>query len=66
MKFKEALPQVKAAMDTLAASLSPSDLATRAYQLYEEFRPKVPAGLKGWGAVGELDLDKQRSLARYT
>jgi hypothetical protein len=65
-KFKEALPDVKAAMDTLAASLSPSDLATRAYELYERFRPVVPGGVRGWGAAGELDLDKLRSLGRYT
>jgi hypothetical protein len=63
-KFKEALPEVKAAMNALAASLSPGDLATRAYELYERFRPVVPAGVKGWGAVGELDLDKLRSLGR--
>ena len=64
MKFKEALPRVKAAMESLAASHSPSDLATRACELYEQFRPAVPAGVKGWGAVGEFDLDKLRSLAR--
>ena len=62
-RFKESLSDVKAAMDALAASLSPSDLATRAYELYEQFRPAVPAGVKGWGAVGEFDLDKLRSLA---
>jgi hypothetical protein len=65
-KVKEALPQVRAAMGMLAASLSPQDLATRAYEVYEHFRPAVPAGVKGWGAVGELDLDKLRSLARFT
>jgi hypothetical protein len=63
-KFKEALPEVKTAMERLAASLSPGDLAARAYELYEQFRPAVPAGMKGWGAVGELDLDKLRLLAR--
>jgi hypothetical protein len=63
-KFKEALPEVKAAMDALAATLSPSDLATRAYELYEQFRPVVPAGVRGWGAVGEFDLEKLRSLGR--
>jgi hypothetical protein len=63
-KFKEALPEVKAAMERLAASLSPGDLAVRAYELYERFRPAVPGGVKGWGAVGELDLDHLRALAR--
>jgi hypothetical protein len=63
-KFKEALPEVRAEMERLAASLSPGDLAARAYELYEQFRPAVPAGMKGWGAMGELDLDKLRSLGR--
>jgi hypothetical protein len=62
-KFKDALPEVKAAMDELAASLSPGDLAMRAYEMYEQFRPAVPAGVRGWGARGEIDLDKLRSLA---
>ena len=34
------------------------------FSLYEHFRPVVPAGVKGWGAAGELDLDKLRSLGR--
>jgi hypothetical protein len=63
-KFKEALPDAKASMEALAASLSPRGLAARAYELYEYFRPVVPAGVKGWGAVGELDLDKLRRLDR--
>jgi hypothetical protein len=62
-KFKDALPEVRAAMERLAASLTPVDLAMRAYELYEQFRPAVQGGVKGWGAIGELDLDKLRSLA---
>jgi hypothetical protein len=30
--------------------MPPRDLAKRAYSLYEEFRPEVPAGVDGWGA----------------
>jgi hypothetical protein len=34
-----------------------------AYSLYEKFRPRIPAGQKGWGAAGKLSLDAIRSLA---
>ncbi len=63
-KFGDALPDVRAAMETLAKSLKPKILAARAYTLYEEFRPQIPEGTKGWGAKGELDLDQIRSLAK--
>ncbi len=63
-KLKDALPQVKAAMEALAASLPPAELAVRGYDLYEQFRPVVPAGVRGWGAPGDLDLDKLHALAR--
>jgi hypothetical protein len=36
----------------------------RAYELYEQFRPAVPPGVMGWGAIGEFNLDELRSLAR--
>jgi hypothetical protein len=63
-KFGEALPEVKAAMEELAGSLSHEDLVHRAYELYEQFRPSVPPGVRGWGAPGDLDLDKVRALRR--
>jgi hypothetical protein len=63
-KFGEALPEVKAAMEELAGSLSHEDLVHRAYGLYEQFRPVVPSGVRGWGAPGNLDLEKVRALAR--
>ncbi len=62
-KFGDALPEVQSAMQQLARSLPPRQLASRAYMLYEGFRPEIPEGTKGWGAKGELDLDKIRSLA---
>jgi hypothetical protein len=34
-----------------------------AYPLYEQFRPEIPEGTKGWGAKGELDLGLVASLA---
>jgi len=63
-KFGEALPEVKAAMEELAGSLSHEDLVHRAYELYEQFRPSVPPGVRGWGAPGDLDLEKVRALGR--
>lgn len=62
-KFGEELKDVRAAMETLAKAYSPEKLADKAYDLYEDFRPKIPEGKKGWGAAGELDLERIRSLA---
>lgn len=39
------------------------ELAERAFGLYEKFRPKIPAGTKGWGAKGTLDLEFVKELA---
>lgn len=55
-KFGEALPQVEAAMRTLAWSYRPSELAAKGFELYEAFRPAIPEGVRGWGAKGVLDL----------
>ncbi len=46
----------------LAKSLRPSQLAEKAYALYEKFRPDIPPGKKGWGASGKLDLDLIRRM----
>ena len=62
-KFGDALPPVCAALEALAGSLTPEALADEAYGLYERFRPAIPAGKKGWGQAGELDLDLIRALA---
>jgi hypothetical protein len=61
-KFKGDLDDVREAMQALADAYPPKQLARQAYSLYEEFRPEVPEGEKGWGAAGELDLEKIRSL----
>jgi len=61
-KFGDDLEAVRAAMNELAASLEPTDLAARAYGLYERFRPAIPPGQQGWGAKGELHLGWIRSL----
>ncbi len=63
-KLGDALPEVKAAMEQLAAAFTPDELGQRGYELYEQFRPVVPAGVKGWGAPGDLDLGKVRALGR--
>jgi hypothetical protein len=62
-KFGDNLADVRAAMDELAASMPPEQLAGQAYHLYEKFRPVISAGVTGWGAAGELDLDYIRSLS---
>jgi hypothetical protein len=62
-KFGADLAAAREAMAELAGAFEPEDLAERAYPLYERFRPKIPAGKRGWGAKGELDLAFVRSLA---
>jgi hypothetical protein len=62
-RFGDALDDASEAMMALAKSLKPSDLASQAYKLYEEFRPNIPSGTKGWGAEGRLSLEKIRSMA---
>jgi len=63
-KFGDSLASVRAAMEELAGALPPDSLAARGYELYEQFRPEVPAGVRGWGAAGELDLALIKSLGR--
>jgi hypothetical protein len=63
-KFGEDLAVVRAAMKKLARSLNPSELASQAYPLYEEFRPDISTGKAGWGARGTLDLELIGRLAR--
>lgn len=63
-KFKDDLDEARAAMEKLAKVLTPKQLETKAYDLYEKFRPEIPEGKKGWGAKGELDLDYIRSLGK--
>jgi hypothetical protein len=61
-KFKDDLPAVVEAMAELAEAFDPEDLAEEAYGLYEDFRPEIARGRRGWGQKGELDLDFIRSL----
>jgi hypothetical protein len=62
--FGDDLATVEKALQQLARALKPDDLAERAFGLYEEFRPAVARGQRGWGQKGELDLNLIRSLGR--
>lgn len=62
-KFGQSLETVRAAMHDLAKSIRPGQLNESAFGLYEKFRPAIPEGKAGWGAKGELDVDRIRSLA---
>jgi hypothetical protein len=62
-RFGDALVEARAALTALARAHGKEELATGAFALYERFRPDVPAGERGWGAKGVLDLGKVRKLA---
>ncbi len=63
-KFGGHLAAVRKAMEKLAGSYPPKDLAEHAFSLYEQFRPEIPAGVRGWGAKGVLDLGAIERLRR--
>jgi hypothetical protein len=63
-KFGEDLKAVRLAMKRLAKRYKPKELAEECYRLYERFRPEIPAGKKGWGAAGNLDLGLIERLGR--
>lgn len=65
-KFGDRLGDARKAMDKLARAFPPKVLAAQAYTLYEKFRPVIPAGKKGWGAQGELNLERIAALAKRT
>ena len=47
-KFGDGQEIVSTAMLELVKSLPPSQLAEKAYNLYEKFRPEIPPGKRGW------------------
>jgi hypothetical protein len=51
-------------MVILAKSFKPAELSAAAFGLYEQFRPAIPSGVRGWGAKGVLDLGKVATLAK--
>lgn len=50
-------------MRVLAEFVGAEQLPECAFRLYERFRPKIPEGVSGWGAKGELDLERVHSMA---
>jgi len=62
-KFGDNLGEVRVALEDLARAYTRDQLEASAYDLYEQFRPAVPEGQRGWGAAGVLDLEKIRRLA---
>ena len=56
--FGDRLGEARAAMEKLAASLPPEELNRVGFRLYERFRPDVPEGASGWGAKGELRVER--------
>jgi len=63
-KFGDDLKPVRSAMQRLAKSYKPKELADIAFRLYERFRPAIPEGVRGWGAKGDLDLGVVEGLAK--
>ena len=63
-KLGDDLARVRKAMESLADATWPEARGGRGFELYETFRPKIPAGTKGWGAKGVLDLAKLKELAK--
>ena len=62
-KFGESLGTARTAMRDLAKGFRPEQLSKNAFSLYEGFPPAIPEGVKSWGAKGNLDIDRIRSLA---
>ena len=50
-------------MEHLAGVYDPETIDDVAFELYEQFRPEIERGRRGWGQKGRLDLDLIRSLA---
>lgn len=65
-KFGDDLGRVRKAMQKLARAYKPKELAAHAYALYEQLRPDIPAGKRGWGATGDLDIQRIVSLAKMS
>jgi hypothetical protein len=59
--FGGRLDEVRGAMEELANSLDPGELNRIGFRLYEHFRPEVPEGVQGWGARGELRVERIRA-----
>lgn len=56
--FGNRLDEARTAMEALADMLPPEELNRVGFRLYERFRPDVSSGATGWGAKGELRLER--------
>ncbi len=63
-KFGDDLKTVRSAMQKFAKASKPQQLGHDTFSLYERFRPEIPAGKKGWGAKGDLDLGLIEGMAK--
>ena len=63
--FGDRLAEARAAMEALAASLPPEELNRVGFRLYEQFRPDEPEGVQGWGAKGELLVERIAGTAGW-
>jgi hypothetical protein len=61
--FGDRLPEVRAAMVAVAASLPAEELNRVGFRLYERFRPDVPDGAQGW--VQRASYASTASAARW-
>ena len=51
-KFGDELEDVRVGVRAPGQGVHARELDSRAYELYEKFRPGIPEGKKGWGAQG--------------
>ncbi len=63
-KFGDKLEDARKAMEKLAQDFDPEELEEVGFGLYEDFRPDIPGGKRGWGAKGTLDLSAIPKLAQ--
>jgi len=63
-KFGDSLGTARSAMRDLAKAMPREQLLKSGFSQYAKFRPAIPEGMRGWGAKGNLDIDRIRSLAK--
>jgi hypothetical protein len=62
--FGDHLEEYTTAMKELADSYSKDEIGEVCYELYEKFRPEVPAGIKGWGRKSALPTEQITKLKK--
>jgi hypothetical protein len=61
-RFGESYEAAADALRALARAVAREDLESAAFSLYEDFRPAVPRGTKGWGAAGVFDVERVNDI----